>query len=228
MYWIRQISFLIGLGAIVFAGFSFMQAKKREKEAYQTIQSMIDLDAPSNIPRTDKLALQKRVFNVSNTQKKSGAQVNRHDASFGNWTTRCSFTRSQSDNFGECIVVPYNGNTSEMSMMNLSYNSLARVSYRGRREGRIDLVTPLREKGSDIAYKCSDVVSKGPENKSENRIFIKTEAERFINRMGRSDCTIEFTRRGEEEATIYRFLSHGFSQANMYAKQYALNPKLVQ
>ncbi len=228
MYWIRQISFLIGLGAIVYAGFSVMQAKKREKEAYQTIQGMLDLEAPSNIPRSDKLSLKKRVFNVSNQQQKSGAHVNRHDASFGNWATRCSYTRLQSDNIGECIVVPYNGNTSNMSRMNLSYNARARVSYRGSKSGRIDLVTPLREKGSDIEYKCADMVSKGPENKSENRVFIKTEAERFINRMNRGDCTITYTRRGEEEATKYSFLSHGFSQANMYAQQYALNPRVIQ
>lgn len=227
LYIVRQVSVIVGFGAIIFAAFTMYQNQSKANKLLDTHLRDSSVTPNNNVPLTEKLSLEKRLIGASDKTKSNGTKVNSHVVAFGNWMSDCSFTQTSSNSYASCTVQPFNGNAEYKSHLDLTYSARPRVRYQDKRDARIDLVTPSRLRGSDIGIKCADFISKGPENKSKNHTFVSDEAERLVSRMKLSKCTLSYFARRSEDVVENTFLSHGFSKANSYAKQYARSPKRI-
>ena len=224
---VRLVSAVVGAGAMLFVAITVYQSQAKANQVLDQSMTAKQVSAPQKEPSGKKLSLEKRLVEASVQTKKNGSKTNNHIVAFGNWMAVCAYTQTSSNSYANCTVMPYNGNAEYKSHLNLTYATRVRVRYQDSRDARVDIVTPTRLRGSDIGLKCSDFVSKGPENKSQYHTFVGSEADRLISRMKLGNCVLSYYDRRSEDVVENKYLSNGFSRANNYAKQYARSPKTV-
>jgi hypothetical protein len=178
----------------------------------------------SEAPAAEPPPLEKRIM-FEREEQRDGNTITKHVAAFGNWAAECTYSRGARPSLSWCDVYPWSGALPKRDTVLTPYQERATVQYYDQKPVKIVLNTPPRAAGSKLSYACGYKTWSEAHNPTQLKFFYEADAQSFVTAMQTSDCVIVYKpANGGDEVSLTR-ASHGFRQANEYARNYSHYPK---
>ena len=159
------------------------------------------------------------------TGGQNGRTSRTHWVTMGNWMVNCFYLHAGGGQsaIASCDVAPFSGEV--LAGQPIPVPNMAVVEFARNQKPRLSLVLYEPEPGTQWSYECGNRQFGTGDARKGRTMLDEGASAAFISVMKTRDCSFVYVPQGAGETLVSTNLSHGFDEAERYARQYVASPQ---